>query len=161
TSLDKLSPDLKELVVNQSQTTVKVVIQFNTSRISKTLKDLLENQTLITNRLKNLNQWVVETRTSMLPTISGFPQVTSVSTDRDTKQLGHLSLTTGANEIRQAMITNAGGSRLDGAGIGIAVLDSGIYKSHKSFLDATGSVRVVAKQDFTNEGTTNDRYGHG
>src|SRR5262249_50434530 len=62
TSLDKLSPDLKELVVNKSPSTVKVVIQFNTSRLSKTLKDLLEKQTSITNRFKNLNQWVVETR---------------------------------------------------------------------------------------------------
>jgi serine protease AprX len=159
--LDKLSPDLKELVVNKNQTTVKVVVQFNTTRLSKSLKDLLEKQTSITNRLKNLNQWMVQMRVPLLATIAGFPEVTYVSTDRETKQLGHLSLTTGANAIRQS--TNAGGtaSRLDGAGIGIAVLDSGIYKSHKSFLDASGNVRIVAKQDFTDEGTTNDRYGHG
>ena len=72
--LDKLSPDLKELVINQSQSTVKVVIQFNTSRLSKTLKDLLEKQTLVINRFKNLNHWVVETRAPMLSTISHFPQ---------------------------------------------------------------------------------------
>ena len=59
------------------------------------------------------------------------------------------------------MGTNAEGIQLDGAGIGIAVLDSGIYKSHKAFLDGNGNVRVVAKQDFTGEGTTNDLYGHG
>ena len=157
-SLDKLSPDLKELVVNRSQSTVKVVVQFNTTRLNKNLKDLLEKQTTITARLKNLNQWMVETRVPMLSTISGFPEVTYVSVDRETKQLGHLSLTTGADQIRQA---KAGGARLDGAGIGIAVLDSGIYKSHKTFLDADGDLRVVAKQDFTGEGTTNDRYGHG
>jgi len=84
-NLDKLSPDLKELVVNKSPSTVKVVIQLNTSRLSKTLKDLLEKQTSVTNRLKNLNHWVVETRASMLSTISGFPEVTYVSTDRETK----------------------------------------------------------------------------
>src|SRR6185369_4759320 len=160
-SLDKLSPDLRQLVVDRSQATVKVVVQFNTTRLSKNLKDLLEKQTLITNRLKNLNQWVIQTRVPLLATISGFAEVTYVSTDRETKQLGHLSLTTGANEIRQALITNAGGRRLDGAGIGIAVLDSGIYKSHKSFLSADDTLRVVAKQDFTSDGTTNDRYGHG
>jgi len=119
---DKLSPDLRDLVINKSQSTVKVVIQFNTSRLSKTLRDLLEKQTLVTNRLKNLNHWVVETRTSMLSKISAFPEVTYVSTDRETKQLGHLSLTTGTDEIRQTLGTNAGGTRLDGAGVGIAVV---------------------------------------
>ena len=163
-ALDKLSPDLHELVVNNSQSTVKVVIQFSSSnRLGKALKDLLEKQTRITNRLKNLNEWVIEAPASMLATISDFPEVAYISTDRETKQLGHLSLTTGANEIRQALANNVGGARvpLDGAGIGIAVLDSGIFKSHKSFLDAYGDVRVVVKQDFTGEGTTNDRYGHG
>src|SRR6185369_11790780 len=159
--LNKLSPDLKELVISNSQSSVKVVIRFNTTRLSKTLKDLLEKQTSVTNRLKNLNQWVVETRAPLLPTISGFSEVTFVSTDRETKQLGHLSLTTGADQIRQAMTTSVSGRRLDGAGVGIAVLDSGIDKSHKSFLDAIGDVRVVAKQDFTSDGTTNDLYGHG
>src|SRR6476659_5158040 len=51
TGLDKLSPDLKELVVNKSPATVNVVVQFNTTRLSKNLKDLLEKQTLITTRL--------------------------------------------------------------------------------------------------------------
>src|SRR5574338_107805 len=54
-NLDKLSPDLKELVVNQSPSTVKVVIQFNTSRLSKTLKDFLEKQTSVINRCKKVD----------------------------------------------------------------------------------------------------------
>jgi hypothetical protein len=70
----------------------------------------------------------------MLATISPFPEVAYVSTDRQTKQLGHLSLITGANQIRQGLANNVGRRTvLDGAGIGIAVLDSGIFKSHKSF----------------------------
>ncbi len=99
-NLDKLSPDLKELVVNKSPSTVKVVIQFNTSRLSKTLKDLLEKQSSVTNRLKDLNHWVVEARVSTLATICGFPEVTYVSTDREIKQLGHLSFMTRTDEIR-------------------------------------------------------------
>ena len=49
--LDKLSPDLKELVISNSQSSVKVVIRFNTTRLSTTLKDLLNKHTLVTNRL--------------------------------------------------------------------------------------------------------------
>jgi subtilisin family serine protease len=43
-----------------------------------------------------------------------------------------------------------------GSGVGIAVLDSGIYKDHHSF----GS-RVAFSKDFTGENRTDDPYGHG
>src|SRR6185295_2384852 len=45
---------------------------------------------------------------------------------------------------------------LDGHGVGIAILDSGIYTAHHSF-----NGRVVASIDFTGEGRTDDPYGHG
>ncbi len=45
---------------------------------------------------------------------------------------------------------------LDGTGIGIAVVDSGIYKDHKSL-----APRVIYSKDFTGENRTDDPYGHG
>src|SRR3977135_3163337 len=51
---------------------------------------------------------------------------------------------------------------LDGSGIGIAIIDSGIYSEHSAFSDKqTGKSRIVASQDFTGEGRTDDPYGHG
>jgi len=50
---------------------------------------------------------------------------------------------------------------LDGTGVGIAVLDSGIYTIHKSFQGKLNNVRVVFSKDFTGEGRTDDPYGHG
>jgi serine protease AprX len=41
------------------------------------------------------------------------------------------------------------------------VLDSGIDTNHKSFLDRSNSLRVIASRDFTGEGRTDDPYGHG
>ncbi len=51
---------------------------------------------------------------------------------------------------------------LDGTGIGIAVLDSGIDTGHASFLESKGNgLRVVYSKDFTGEGRTDDPHGHG
>ena len=51
---------------------------------------------------------------------------------------------------------------LDGSGIGIAIIDSGIYPSHVAFLEAgTTRSRIVKSVDFTGENRTDDPYGHG
>ena len=50
--------------------------------------------------------------------------VAFVSLNKEVRTLGHVSLTTGADAVRQTNGTTTGG--LDGTGIGIAVLDSGI-----------------------------------
>ena len=50
---------------------------------------------------------------------------------------------------------------LDGTGIGIAILDSGVDISHKAFLGNDDRLRVVVNKDFTGEGRTDDPYGHG
>ena len=66
--------------------------------------------------------------------------------------------TTGADNVR----TMSADGALDGNGIGIAILDSGIYNAHTSFTDTqTGQSRIVVNQDFTGEGRTDDPYGHG
>src|SRR5262249_4979328 len=54
-----------------------------------------------------------------------------------------------------------GTGQIDGEGIGIAILDSGIDSQHHTF-GAPGQLhRVIASVDFTGEGTTADLYGHG
>src|SRR5207249_1758513 len=49
---------------------------------------------------------------------------------------------------------------LDGSGVGVAVLDSGIYAGHNGFKTA-GISRIVANVNFTASSSTNDAYGHG
>src|SRR4030095_7791369 len=85
--------------------------------------------------------------------------VAYVSLNREVRSLGHLSATTGADLVRTTSGTNATG--LDGTGIGIAVVDSGIDTTHKAFLDRSNNMRVVYSEDFTGEGRTDDPYGHG
>src|SRR6185369_1231563 len=85
--------------------------------------------------------------------------VAYVSLNREVRPMKHLSRTTGADQIRTS--ANGSGSFLDGTGIGIAILDSGIDVDHTSFLNKSNGVRVVYSEDFTGEGRTDDPYGHG
>src|SRR5215204_4856738 len=72
---------------------------------------------------------------------------------------GHVTRTTGTDDVRVTAGTNVTG--LDGTGIGIAVLDSGIDTGHTTFLDRNNTLRVVYGKDFTGEGRTDDPFGHG
>jgi serine protease AprX len=65
-------------------------------------------------------------------------------------------LTTGATAIRQQL-------GVDGSGVTVAVIDSGIYAAHADFADAvTGLPRVARFVNFVNNATTPyDDYGHG
>lgn len=74
-----------------------------------------------------------------------------VSLDSPVKVMGHVSSTTGADQVR----TLASSGTLDGAGIGIAILDSGVDPKHPAFS------HLGANVDFTGEGRTDDPYGHG
>src|SRR6185503_16007078 len=83
------------------------------------------------------------------------------SPDRTVKVDGHVSQTTGA-AYRRNQVTNLGNSyTLDGSNIGIAIFDSGVFASHKSFQNSYGYSRVVHSRDFTGEGRTDDPFGHG
>jgi len=60
-------------------------------------------------------------------------------------------------------VNNVNFTGYTGAGIGIAILDSGTRKYHGDF-DGPNGNRIVAKYNFTNEGTwynVLDNYGHG
>jgi len=65
-------------------------------------------------------------------------------------------LTTGATAIRQQL-------GVDGTGVTVAVIDSGIYAAHADFGDAiTGQPRVARFVDFVNNAASAyDDYGHG
>ena len=104
----------------------------------------------------------VEIEESEVEKLAEFPEVKYVSVDKEVGTFGgHLASTTGTDNVRR--VTNALGQNvtLDGTGVGIAVLDSGIDPSHVSFTDAAGASRIVFSRDFTGEGRTDDPYGHG
>ncbi|MET0682239.1 MAG: hypothetical protein ABWZ29_02735, partial [Casimicrobiaceae bacterium] len=71
------------------------------------------------------------------------PDVDSISPNRPaTKTASLLELATGAHAARSLAGLAPG---YDGKGVGIAILDSGIYTEHAAFLAADGTTRRVAK----------------
>src|SRR5207244_6086362 len=89
-----------------------------------------------------------------------------LSLNREVTSFGQVTATTGADSVRQQTTTSplgvTTGYSLDGRGIGIAILDSGIDKDHKSFLGTNdNNNRVVFSKDFTGENRIDDPFGHG
>jgi serine protease AprX len=79
-----------------------------------------------------------------------------IAPDRPVSMLGHLENTTGAAQARTLV---PGISSLNGAGVGIAILDSGIYYNTHEITYSTS--RITVQMDFGGFGNTTDYYGHG
>jgi hypothetical protein len=90
-------------------------------------------------KFKNFSVRVVTLPVQAAVAIASRSDVSYVSLNRDVTSMGHLSATTGADQIRSS---GSSGS-LDGTGIGIAIIDSGIDTAHASFLNKSNGLRVV------------------
>src|SRR5688500_10098972 len=110
-------------------------------------------------KLNSLRTRIITVPAQAAVALASRSDVAYVSLNRDARPMGHVSSTTGADQVRAT--PNNTSSSLDGTGIGIAVLDSGIDTAHRSFLDRSNVLRVVHSEDFTGEGRTDDPYGHG
>src|ERR1700741_362149 len=111
-------------------------------------------------KFKNFGVRVATSPASAAVNLANRSDVAYVSLNREVRPMGLLSRTTGADQIRHGSEETSPGS-VDGTGIGIAILDSGIDVDHASFLNKSNGVRVVYNEDFTGEGRTDDPYGHG
>ncbi|HLF83024.1 MAG TPA: S8 family serine peptidase, partial [Blastocatellia bacterium] len=166
---DKISPDLQTQIDNASasrdfstlaskEKAVRAVVQLK-RQPGRALSRLLSSAAVVEKgRYLNFNARLIEMPLSMINQLASFKEVYYVSLDRDVEMHGHVENTAGAATMRQ----QSGNSGLDGSGIGIAVLDSGIFRAHKSLTKDDSHSRIVAGVDFTGQGiTTNDPYGHG
>src|SRR6266567_1744564 len=156
----KVSPDLLGKAHSASSAdTVKVIVQLSAPMSGDLNSVLNSNGVHVRKTFQKLGSHAVEMPASIVDTVAAFDEVSYVSLDRPTLSMGHLSATAGADAARTTSGINVSG--VDGTGIGIAILDSGIYASHTDFLDKNSNVRVVFSQDFTGENRTDDPYGHG
>ncbi|MDQ3745466.1 MAG: S8 family serine peptidase, partial [Acidobacteriota bacterium] len=158
----KVSPDLRG---GSDASLVKVILQLS-GKPSGQLNALLNrNGVHVRAHFQSFNSYAVELPADVVDELASFDEVSYVSLDRQTQSFGHITLTTGADAVRQQTTTSLLGgtttTTLDGTGIGIAVLDSGVDSTHRDFLDKSNGLRVVYSQDFTGEGRTDDPYGHG
>ena len=146
---EKVSEDLRERAnrPTAAQDQVNVILQFRDKPSDVAETALSHCGAKTKGDYRNLNTRAVQMPASAVNDLAALDEVAYVSTDREVRSSGHLSATTGADLVRS--IPNSTGSELDGSGIGIAVLDSGVYMNHASFSDRSGKRRVVADQNFT------------
>jgi subtilisin family serine protease len=103
-------------------------------------------------RLASARGQVAYVPDTALGALARLPGVSGVSLDRRVQgTLERTGATIGANWVRESL-------GLDGAGVGIAVIDSGVAGWH----DDLGSTRVTRFVDFVNfQSAAYDDYGHG
>jgi serine protease AprX len=153
---DRVSPDLLELARDPESASrrVRVIVQGGAG-----LEAALGAEVKTRGSFDTLGARVVELPARLVERLSEQKGVRFLSLDRETAGFGHVTRTTGADDVRETAGTNVTG--LDGTGIGIAVLDSGIDTGHTAFLDRNNGLRIVYSKDFTGEGRTDDPFGHG
>ena len=107
-------------------------------------------------RLSVLNAHAVELPNAVLLTLPENPLVENISFDRPIfGALERSGSTVGATAIRQVL-------GYDGAGVGVAIIDSGATSWHDDLATDGAGQRVHQFVDFINEATTTyDDYGHG
>ncbi len=161
---DRVSPDLRQRqrAPHTANASAGVILQFNGPMSSQLNALLNSNGVHLKQNFKNLNALSLDLPINLFEQVASFSEVSYLSMDRAVKSVGDLSATTGADAARQPAITTPLETQgVDGTGIGIAILDSGVYASHKAFLNKSYNSRIVFSRDFTGEGRTDDPYGHG
>src|SRR6266700_3573136 len=149
----KLSNDLEVLKGGKSGATVDVIIQFNQTPTDAHHQKVQNKGGVLKTKLDFIKGAHYSVPVESLDALADDPDVTYISPDREVRRsLDYVTTAVGAN-----VAWNVYG--LDGTGIGVAIIDSGIHKS-SDFKDASGKNRDVYDQDFVGGGT-DDFYGHG
>ena len=163
----KFAPDLAPAVARAHQgaaasETVRVIVQYRQVPSSKQEEGVLRLGARLHHRLGIVKGIALTIPVNALPALEADAEVESVSLDHPVKALD--------NYTNAAMnVSAAWHAGYNGAGIGVAVIDSGINDSHPDLWDSTQShSRVVYHQDFTGTTVYNstghrvyDLYGHG
>jgi serine protease AprX len=142
----------------------------NTSRVIITLKPGWDGSNdfkqfgRLGRKLGLVNGQVVELPNWLLKRVADLPMVDSIHWDRPmASHMNRASIAVGARSVQEDL-------GFDGAGVGVAVIDSGVSNWHddltnrstNSGVRSSGGQRVLKFVDFVNGRTTSyDDYGHG
>ncbi|HEX3560829.1 MAG TPA: S8 family serine peptidase [Pyrinomonadaceae bacterium] len=165
---DKISPDLREALSGNGSDRVSLILQGDDLKNASVREYLKASGATFGGSFNSLGAQAVEVPLSAVKGLSEQQGVAHLSLDRELKALsdGHVSTTTGESVIeKDEQVSPTTGAvtvtKIDGKGIGIAILDSGIYAAHEEFLGRDGKSRIIYSKDFTGENRTDDPYGHG
>jgi len=145
---EKISPDLKPTA---SGSTVDVIIEYGRQPTPALHAKVTEVGGFLRRELKSIGSASYTVLAASLQWLLLDPEILHISPDRKVHML--LDNTTAA--VNAPAAWNMG---LDGTGVGVAIIDSGISE-HDDLQGASGS-RVIYRQSFVN-GDGTDGYGHG
>ena len=154
----KLSHDLQGLKPSDQ---VNVIVQFNHVPTAKDHKSVLRLGGQMRRELRHIRSGAYSIPAAVLASLEGNPNVAYISPDRRLYTLGSTVVPVTGPEVDYHTDTiqapAAWAQGLDGSGIGVAVIDSGIAPVG----DLNGSA-LVYSQDFAGDNAQgNDLYGHG
>jgi serine protease AprX len=161
----KFAPDLAPIAarahISAVDETVKVIVQYKQVPHSIEEQRALNLGARLNHRLAMVKGIALTIPVSALPALEADPDVVSLTIDHPMKELDDTS------DVATGM-PSAWSAGYNGAGIGVAVIDSGINGSHPDLWNSAETrSRVVYHQDFTGTATSNssgakyDLYGHG
>ncbi len=145
----KVSGDLRQRIEDSAEDRIPVIIQ-TIGRPSNDLLRLLGIRGRVRRSYRNIEAIAIELPPSVVDEVADHHDVEYISFDLPTQMSGHIETTTGAALARNYG-TSATGA-IDGRGIGIAILDSGVDYTHHAFRSNSSTSRVKMNADFTNEG---------
>jgi len=150
--LSKVAPDLREQIEQAgggAEVTRQVIVQLSDTATPAGLRAKLAR---LGGRIHQshdaLGLATIELPAGHVRELASDTDIIYVSPDRPVAATGHLETTTGATLIRDLVRSTT----LDGRGIGIAVIDSGIYSSHYLLTDARRLTEVNLKEEETDCG---------
>ena len=144
-----------------TQKTERLIVKLSGLATDITLKScLLRLGGRIRQMHPNMGIATVEVPVGKVRELAAETDIDYVSPDRPAMAFGHLETTTGADQVR-GLATMNGVSNLDGTGVGIAVIDSGVDSNHKLIRPSSGHPGIIAATDFITVDALTDRFGHG
>ena len=152
---DKLDPILSQRLHQPGRS--RVVIRGTAAGAATVASSVRGLGGRIVRELRLVDGLAVDVPNTLLPAIAANPFVERVSVDRPVAgAMERTGATIGASFVRQQL-------GYDGAGIGVAIIDSGINAAHDDLQPGvTGAPRVTRFVDFVNgRETPYDDYGHG
>jgi serine protease AprX len=146
-----IAPDLS-VTLSTSSSPVAVIVQYNTAPNKNELKALASSGG--TKQFVHINAISATLTPTVIQTVATDSNVVYISPNRPTQ--GALDITTATVNA-----TAAWSLGYDGTGVGVAVIDSGIY-AHDDLQTANGAgSRIVYSQSFVTGLDASDQYGHG
>jgi serine protease AprX len=161
---EKLSPELKN---QASRSSVDVIVQFHSRLTAKHHLRMASRGGRLRNELRVVNAATYSISAAALKNLAKDPDVAYISPDRPLTGMGTVSSTATLDYHTDTInAPYAWGTGLDGTGIGVAVIDSGIFDMpdlHGAGPGNSGKTRVAYNQNFTSAyfWDTYDHYGHG